>query len=93
MKDENFLWMYRQTRRGILENTVAKLQSLTFNAIDTLERNLNCENPNVEVRCAGIILEQAMKGLEILDVEVRIQNLESLLRQEEVYVKMGDANR
>lgn len=35
MKDEAFLAEYRNVRRGILENTVAKLQSIVFSAIDT----------------------------------------------------------
>jgi len=80
MQNENFLKHYRKARRGILENTVAKLQSITFAAIDTLERNLNCENPSVEVRSAAIILEQSIKGLEILDVENRVEWLEESLK-------------
>lgn len=79
MKDDHFIAEYRRARRGILENTVARLQSITLGAIDTLERNLNCENPAVETRTAAVILEQAIKGLEILDVEARIEMLELLL--------------
>lgn len=80
MKDENFLTQYRRARRGILENTVAKLQSVTYQAIETLERNLNCENPAAEIRSAQIILEQSIKGLEMLDVENRIEMLEELVK-------------
>ena len=83
MQNENFLMHYRKARRGILENTVAKLQSITFAAIDTLERNLNCENPAAEIRAAQIILEQSGKGLETLDVENRIESLETLVKQME----------
>lgn len=79
MQDEGFLKQYRQTRRGILENTIAKLQSITFQAIDTLERNLNCENPATEIRAAQIIIEQSIKGLEMLGVEERIESLEVLV--------------
>lgn len=81
MQDQNFLRAYRYTRRGILENTVAKLQSVTHQAIETLERNLNCENPGAEIRSAQIILEQSIKGLETLDVENRIETLEVLLKK------------
>lgn len=80
MKDENFLIQYRKTRRSILENTVAKLQSVTYQAIETLERNLTCENPAAEIRSAQIILEQSIKGLETLDVENRIEMLEELVK-------------
>lgn len=80
MKDRNFIQEYRGARRGILENVVAKIQSITFAAIDTLERNLNCENPSAEIRCAAIILEQSIKGVELLDVTERLEMLESLVK-------------
>lgn len=83
MKDDDFLREYRRMRRGILENTVAKLQSSTYQAIDTLERNLNCENPASEIRAAQIILEQSLKGLELLDVENRLENLEEIINRGE----------
>jgi hypothetical protein len=79
MKDQSFLDEYRRARRGILENTVARLQSITLSAIDTLERNLNCENPGVETRTAAVILEQGLKGLELLDLEGRVEMLEGML--------------
>jgi hypothetical protein len=80
MQNQNFLREYRKTRRGVLENTIARLQSLTFSAIDTLEKNLNCENPAIENRAAQIIIEQSLKGLELLDVENRLEMLESLVK-------------
>ena len=87
MQNEIFLRQYRKARRGILENTVAKLQSVTYQAIDTLERNLTCENPGAEIRAAQIILEQSIKGLETLDVENRIEmielSIESMRRRDE----------
>ncbi len=83
MQDQSFLQEYRKMRRGILENTVAKLQSVTHQAIETLERNLNCENPSVEIRCAQIILEQSLKGLEMLDIENRLEMLEYVVKQAE----------
>jgi hypothetical protein len=83
MQDENFVSEYRKARRGIIENTVAKLQSIAFAAIDTLERNLNCEIPSVEIRCAAIILEQSIKGIEVLDIEGRLEELEYLVKHKE----------
>lgn len=83
MQDKNFLIEYRKARRGILENVVSKLQSVSHQAIETLERNLSCENPAVEIRAAQIILEQSIKGLETLDVENRLEMLESLVKDME----------
>ena len=81
MRDEEFLREYRNARKGVLENTVARLQAITFAAIDTLERNLNCENPSVETRAAAIVVTQAIRGLEILDVENRLAALEALIEK------------
>ena len=87
MKEEKFLREYRKIRRGILENTVTKLQSITHQAIETLERNLHCENPGIEIRCAQIILDQSMKGLEALEVENRLEQLEATIISLEAEVK------
>ncbi len=78
MRDGTFLAEYRKARRGIAENAVAKLQSITLAAIETLERNLTSGNPNVEIRCAAIILEQSMRGVEMLEIENRLEYLETI---------------
>lgn len=83
MKEPRFHQEYQTARRRILENTVARLQALTISAIDTLERNLNCENPSVETRTATVILEQAMRGLELLDLDIRLENLEAVIEASE----------
>ena len=88
MQEESFLREYRKARRRILEATTAKLQSITFAAIETLERNLRCGNPAVETRTASVILEQSLKGLELLDIAQRLECLEDLVdRAEDIYGK------
>ena len=84
MQDKNSSREYRKVRRGILENTVAKLQSVTYQAIETLERNLHCENPERLDALAQIILEQSMKGLEALEIENRINTLEATISDLEI---------
>jgi hypothetical protein len=81
MQTPAFLSEYRKARVSILENTVTRLQSLTFEAIDTLERSLHCENPSVESRTAAVILDQALKGLEMLDLAQRVDTLEQLQKE------------
>ena len=81
MQEQSFLEQYRKVRRGILENTVAKLQSVVHQAIETLERNLTCENPAAEIRSAQIILEQSIKGLETLDIENRLEMMERSVKE------------
>lgn len=82
MQTEEFRKQYRAARRSILENTVSKLQGISLQAIEALERNLNCENPAAEIRSAQIILEQTIRGIETLDLESRIEYLEALFEEE-----------
>ena len=79
--NEDFLREYRNARKRVLEGTVGRLQAVVHKAIDTLERNLNCENPSVETRAASIVVTQAIRGLEILDVENRLAALEALIEK------------
>lgn len=81
MQDRKFITVYRRARRDVIEGTVSRLQNMSAAAIDALERNLTCENPASEIRAATIILEQAVKGVELLDLESRIDDLEELTRE------------
>lgn len=85
MQNPVFVDEYRKVRRGILENSVAKLQGLSHAAIDALERNLSCQNPAVEIRAAAIILDQTLKGIELLDLAPRIEMLETLIQRQKAH--------
>jgi hypothetical protein len=52
LEDAEFQKEFRAARRVVFEQNIVRLQSLHAGAVDTLERNLNCENPSVEVRAA-----------------------------------------
>lgn len=86
MKTRQFVDEYRKIRQDVLENTVSRLQGLTHQAIDTLERNLSCENPATEIRAAQIVLDQAFRGLETLDVAIRLDHIEAVLAAEEIEI-------
>ncbi len=75
--DANFQKEFRAARRGVFEQNIIRLQSLHAGAVDTLERNLNCENPSVEVRAAQIIIEGNRKDFETLDILERLETLEN----------------
>jgi hypothetical protein len=85
MQQVSFARAYRKARIHILEGIVAQLQGLTVAAVDTLERNLNCENPTVEIRAASIILDHAAKGVEALDLEQRLQTIEDQVREDHAW--------
>jgi hypothetical protein len=77
LEDEEFQNEYRVARRLVFEQNIVRLQSLHAGAVDTLERNLNCENPSVEVRAAQIVIESSRKDFETLDILQRLEILEN----------------
>ncbi len=77
LEDEEFQKEYRVARRLVFEQNIVRLQSLHAGAVDTLERNLNCENPSVEVRAAQIVIESSRKDFETLDILQRLEILEN----------------
>jgi hypothetical protein len=74
--DADFQKEFRAARRVIFEQNIIRLQSLHAGAVDTLERNLNCENPSVEVRAAQIIIEGNRKDFETMDILERLEKIE-----------------
>ncbi len=77
LADADFQKEFRASRRVVFEQNIVRLQSLHTGAVDALERNLNCENPSVEVRSAQIIIEGNRKDFETLDILERLEILEN----------------
>ncbi len=78
----DFQSAYRAARRQVVERAVSELQAAASEAVETLKRNLTCGKPEAENRAAQIIIEQAVKGIELLDLQERVERLESLLEQQ-----------
>ncbi len=76
LDDAEFQKEFRAARRIVFEQNIVRLQSLHAGAVDTLERNLNCENPSVEVRAAQIVIESTRKDFETLDILARLEKIE-----------------
>lgn len=79
LADPEFRALYAQARRRLLDDAVALLQKDCCAAAQTLQRNLTCGKESVEVRAAVAILEQAAKGLMVLDVVAEVERLRSEL--------------
>ncbi len=77
LADGEFQKEFRAARRIIFEQNIIRLQSLHAGAVDTLERNLSCENPSVEVRAAQIVIESNRKDFETFDILERLETLEN----------------
>lgn len=76
LTDADFQKEYRKARRALVESSIGQIQSATGEAVETLRKNLTCENPQAEIRAAQIILDVAFKGIELLDVLQRLEILE-----------------
>ncbi len=74
--NDEFVNEYRAARRRVVEGAVSRLQDATTEAVDCLKRNLTCGTPSTEVRAALGILDQAVRAVEIYDLETRLGALE-----------------
>ena len=74
----------RDARRAVVEGAVGRLQQAATEAVDALQRNLTCGTPSVEVKAATVILDQAIKAIELFDVVERVEHLEA---------RLGDGSR
>jgi len=94
LDDAEFQKEFRSARRLAFEQNIIRLQSLHAGAVDTLERNLNCENASVEVRAAQIVIEASRKDFETLDVLERLEVLENeYTKQNEAIAKPNNRRR
>jgi transposase len=76
LQDKEFKTAYRDARRETVENAISAMQQASSEAVETLRRNLNCENSAVETRTAQIIFENSIRGLELTDILSRLEILE-----------------
>lgn len=82
LQDPEFQKQYKASRRQMTETAISKLQAAAGKAVDTLERNLDCGEYGPENTAARVILEQSIKGIELLDLQERIERLEELLQSQ-----------
>lgn len=76
LRQPAFAAAYRDARRSVIEAAVALLQRGASRAAAALIRNTHCGLPAVEVRAAAEVLDNAFRGIELLDLAERIAALE-----------------
>ena len=57
LEEKEFSDEYATARRQIVESAVSGLQQAANEAVETLRRNLTCDNPQAEIRAAQLILD------------------------------------
>ena len=80
LKQDGFQTVYREARRAVVQHAIAQVQQATGEAVATLRTVMqDSESPaSARVSAAKAILETAVKGIDIDDLEVRIAALEAL---------------
>jgi hypothetical protein len=76
LAEPSFRARYREARRRVVEQAISSLQRATGEAVETLRRNLTCGVPAAEISAAKAIVDQAFRGLEVIDLASRIEQLE-----------------
>jgi AcrR family transcriptional regulator len=76
LKDKEFSADYRNARRQTVETAIAQMQSAASEAVERLKELQYCENPAVAARCAQIIFESSVRGLETTDILERLEKIE-----------------
>ncbi len=77
LQDKDFLAAYRTARRQTVESAIAQMQNAATESVERLKELQYCENPAVAARCAQIIFENSVKGMETFDILERLEALEN----------------
>jgi hypothetical protein len=82
LQDESFAQRYRQERTRILESTFNLLRQKSVAAVETLANVANDKKASASARvsAARSVVELAIKGAELQDLEQRITELEELAK-------------
>ena len=76
LADPPFRARHREARRQVVEQAISALQRATEDAVTTLTRNLRCGVPASEIAAAKAVLDFAVKGVELVDLAERVEQLE-----------------
>jgi AcrR family transcriptional regulator len=76
LQDKEFVSDYREARRQTVESAISRMQNAAGDAVERLKELQYCENPAVAARCAQIIYENSVKGMEITDILERLEKIE-----------------
>jgi hypothetical protein len=81
-EDAPFQARYREARRAVVQQAITQVQQSTSKAVTTLIAVMEDRDAPASARVAAarVILEQALRGIELEDLETRIAALEQTQR-------------
>jgi len=83
LQDDGFREMYRDVKRQAFESSLARLQVITAEAVETLREVATDQKapPSSRVSAARSILETAFKAVELGEMEERLSELEKFIQK------------
>jgi hypothetical protein len=75
LRQPAFMREYRRHRTSIVEAAVAKLQAGGDRAVSALLEALECDHAPTRVRAACALLDYAMRGVELCDLDSQVAEL------------------
>lgn len=83
LQNDDFQEAYREARHKALGNTIARLQQVSQQAVNTLQEVMIDETAtsNSRVSAAKAVLELAFKAYELEDLAKRVEELEKYLEE------------
>jgi hypothetical protein len=84
MQQPEFMEAYREARREAFSQSVARLQHASNAAVGTLLRVMTDRGApaSSRVRAAEVVLQNALRGMELEDIEARVSKLEQATRKD-----------
>jgi hypothetical protein len=76
LHEPDFDAAHREAREEVVRTAVGRLRALLGEAIETLRRGMTCGTPSVEIRAAVAVIEQVIKGTDVLDLAERVAAVE-----------------
>src|SRR5436305_1441339 len=78
LQDPVFLGMLRRARAAQWTESTSLLQAATREAVETLQRVMRCrDHPSAQVAACRILLDRAIKAVELDDLAGRLAELEA----------------
>lgn len=83
LKQEAFQTAYREARRQVVQQAIVQVQQATGTAVQTLVDVMKQGDApaSAKVSAAKVVLETAVKGVELDDFEVRLAALEAAVKE------------
>ena len=81
LQDSDFAERYRSARRQVLEQSTARLQLATVDAVNALQAIVTSQDspPSTRVSAARTILDMAYRAVEVGELSERLHSLEALV--------------